>query len=256
MFERYGQDTRTAIFYAAKEARAGSGYIEPEHLLLGVMRASEAGLSSAFALNGLEQEFRAGRATSDQTAAAAADIPLTNASKRILAYAAEEAARINSWEIHCGHLLLGILREADGVAARFLVEHGIDLAKARQAVARLPRRETSDPAQPARSEIPRSGKLKRNFWMEWVLQVGLLVFLGLVLLRSHVGSKALLIIAGVWISAVVVWLALVPSFFLQFRTRRGEPATVLAFVFGVFCQLLLYGWIVVLGFAIYRLVRR
>ena len=139
MYERFNESARSAMFYATEEARPSSPYIEPEHLLLGVMRASEPELSSTLDFSELVQKFRGNRATQDRAAPVGGYTPLANASKRALAYAAEEAASLDSWEINTGHLLLGILRESDAIAAVFLTEHGIDLKKARQVVATLRR---------------------------------------------------------------------------------------------------------------------
>jgi ClpA/ClpB-like protein len=253
MFERYDESARRAIFYAAKEARAGSAYVEPEHLLLGVMRASEPAASSALELYGLEQELRAGRATSGQAAPSTADIPLANASKRIVAYAAEEAARLNSWEIHCGHLLLGILREADGVAARFLVEHGIDLEKARETVVRLPRRE-GDAVPPRLAETPWGRKVRRRIWIESALQLALLVAFVWTLATSDLGARWLLIIAAVWLVALAGWVFRARSFSFVFRHHESRRAVILAYAFSMLYQLFVYGWIVVLAVGIYRQV--
>jgi len=256
MFERYGEGARRTIFFAAAEARAGSPYIEPEHLLLGVLRASEPELSTAFELNGLEQEFRAGRAALDQAAPAAGDIPLANESKRIVAYAAEEATRLNSWEIHCGHLLLGILREADGVAARFLVEHGIDLNKARQALAMMPRGE-NDAARPRLSETAWGRKVRRRVRIASALQLALLVLFVWALARSALGARSLLVIAAAWFVALAGWLFRAGSSSFVFRHREsGAAAVALTFARSMLKQLFVYGWILVLAVGIYRLVRK
>lgn len=252
MYERYVESARRAVFYATEESRPGSAYIEPEHLLLGVMRASEPEFSRVLDLGELEPKFRASRATLDRAEPVLRYMPLANASKRVLAYAAEEAARLDSWEINTGHLLLGILRESDGVAARFLTEHGIDLEKARQVVAMFP--QAGKARQPVRSEMAWSGKLKRSFWIGSMFQVALIVLLGVILAWSDIGSKPLLIISGVWIIAAVGWVVLVPSFFIGLRTQR--LAVGLAFAVSILSQLLLYGWVVVLGFGIYRLLRK
>jgi len=66
------------------------------------------------------------------------DLPLSNKSKRALAYAAEEADRLSSKHIATEHLLLGLLREQKCFAAEYLYEHGVHLASVREEVKRAP----------------------------------------------------------------------------------------------------------------------
>jgi ClpA/ClpB-like protein len=116
MFERYTKNARRAIFFARDEAsRVGSTCIEAEHLLLGVMRSCDPELNEALELKDLEDALRAELAATGQREITSKriDIPLANQSKRILAYAAEEAERLNSREIGSAHLLLGIAREPE-----------------------------------------------------------------------------------------------------------------------------------------------
>src|SRR3954452_18783677 len=93
MYERYTEKARHAIFMAREEAaRVSSSYIEPEHLLLGAMRSCEAELDEALNLKGLEDSVRTELARTAQRNVTSknAFLPISNQSKRILAYAAEE----------------------------------------------------------------------------------------------------------------------------------------------------------------------
>jgi hypothetical protein len=67
------------------------------------------------------------------------DLPLSNESKRVLAYAAEEAERLQNKHIGTEHLLLGLLREKDAFAAQLLNSQGLSLDRARGIVAKWPR---------------------------------------------------------------------------------------------------------------------
>src|SRR5262249_44262123 len=79
-----------------------------------------------------------GRITIREKASTAIDLPLSNACKRILAYAAEEAERLNHRHIGPEHLLLGILREEKCVAAEVLQQFGLRLNVIREELARFP----------------------------------------------------------------------------------------------------------------------
>src|SRR6476661_2299028 len=98
MFERYRQDARRAIFFARWEAQqSGSVYVEPEHLLLGLTHEADAKANQLFALSAHADIFRRQlRPYPPEKSSTSVDLPLSNASKRILAYTAEEAERLAS----------------------------------------------------------------------------------------------------------------------------------------------------------------
>src|SRR6516165_4915799 len=106
MFERYTEKARRIIFFARYEASEyGSPYIETEHLLLGLVREDK-GLVFRF-LPGME--FESLRQRIDAKSAArkkidvSVDLPLSNECERVLAYAAEEAARLADKHIGSEH---------------------------------------------------------------------------------------------------------------------------------------------------------
>ena len=115
MFERYTERARRVIFFARYEAsQFGSTTIETEHLLLGLIREDK-NLTNRFLRNhssieSIRKEIE-GRTTIREKVSTSIDLPLSNECKRILAYAAEEAERLNHRHIGTEHLLLGILRE-------------------------------------------------------------------------------------------------------------------------------------------------
>lgn len=138
MFERYTEHARRVIFFSRYEAsQVGSPYIEPEHLLLGVLRER---VSLGFALPGslnLEQarrDFQADSAVRPKISVSV-DLPLTPASKRVLTFGAEEAEWLNHEQIGTQHLLLGLLREPTP-ACTMLQKHGLELARLREQIAK------------------------------------------------------------------------------------------------------------------------
>jgi len=150
MFERYTERARRVIFFARYEAsQFGSTTIETEHLLLGLLREDK-NLTNRFLRNSssiesIRKEIE-GRATIREKVSTSIDLPLTNECKRILAYAAEEAERLNHRHIGTEHLLLGILREEQGLAAKLLRDLGLEVQVIREELARtvVDRRQSID----------------------------------------------------------------------------------------------------------------
>src|SRR5579871_2305390 len=140
MFERYTERARRVIFFARYEAsQFGSTTIETEHLLLGLIREDK-NLTNRFLRNhssiaSIRKEIE-GPPPIREKVSTSIDRPLSNECKRILAYAAEEAERLNHRHIGTEHLLLGILREEKCVAAEILHERGLRLNAIREELAR------------------------------------------------------------------------------------------------------------------------
>src|SRR6202008_1510562 len=138
MFERYTGKARRVIFFARYEgSQFGSPYIETEHLLLGILR--EAQPLSRRLLPGLSDESVRSQVeahtTKREKVSTSVDLPLSNESKRVLAYAAEEAERLGHKHIGTEHLLLGLLREEKCFASEILQERGLKLAQIRDELA-------------------------------------------------------------------------------------------------------------------------
>jgi hypothetical protein len=138
MFERYTEKARRVIFFARYEAsQFGSPYIETEHLLLGLLREDKRIVSLFFHTHVFVDEIRKkieGHTIIREKIATAVDLPLSNESKRVLAYAAEEAERLTHKHVGTEHLLLGLLRGKESFAAQLLNEHGLGLEDARKRV--------------------------------------------------------------------------------------------------------------------------
>ena len=137
MFQRYTEQARRVIFFARYEAsQFGSPFIETEHLLLGFLRVDIAlsrRLLRTTSGEALRKEVEA-RTTTGKKILTSVDMPLSNESKRVLAYAAEEAERLKNKHIGSEHLLLGMLREKGSCAADPLSSHGVTLDSARGVV--------------------------------------------------------------------------------------------------------------------------
>ncbi len=258
MFERYTENARQVIFLATEEAsRFGSTRIESEHLLLGTMRSCELGLNELLKLKDLESIFRADLAVTVQLdTTSKRDIPLSNQSKRILAYAAEEAERLNSHGIGSGHLILGVLREPDSIASRFLLMHNVDLLRARQMIAMLSRSHNGDTGQSSRSPIGRASTARRRYWIGTAAQLALFIFLGIGVARSNVTGRHLLLVAAIWFVAAFAWNILGPSSFVWIFGKRRTIAMAISYAFFWLHQLLMVGWLIPLGVGIYRVTIR
>lgn len=148
MFDRFTKEARRVVILAQDEARGlRHDHIDTEHLLLGIIDSgagpgakamSEMGIQLADARNHVEARLSEGRQRHS------GHLPFTPAARLALEGAMREAILLDHQHIGTEHLLLGLLREANGVAARVLTEQGADLASARAAVQRLDR-EATDP---------------------------------------------------------------------------------------------------------------
>jgi ATP-dependent Clp protease ATP-binding subunit ClpC len=152
MFERYTESARRALFFARYEVcELGARRIEPGHLLLGVSRAANGVVARVLEDADLSTETLrreiAGRTATAKRISASVEIPFSESTKRTLQFAAEEADRLAHRHIGVEHVLLGILRENDAVAAPLLFSHGVKLAGVRTAVESM-LAESSDVAGP------------------------------------------------------------------------------------------------------------
>ena len=137
MFERYTERARRVIFFARYEAsQLGSRTIETEHLLLGLIRENN-GLTghllgrAKIEPEDIRSEIEA-RTRVREKISTSVEIPLSVESKRVLAYAAEEAEKMFHKYIGTEHILLGLLREKKALASRILLEKGMRLTTARE----------------------------------------------------------------------------------------------------------------------------
>lgn len=138
MFERYTEKARRVIFFARHEASEfGSPYIEIEFLLLGLVREDKHLVSKWLGDADWTTVFRdeIAKFYSGPKTSTAIDLPLTEESKYVLAYAAEEAEHLKNQHIGTEHLFLGLLRNPKTIAAKLLLDRGINLETVRETLA-------------------------------------------------------------------------------------------------------------------------
>ncbi len=141
MFERYSEEARKIIFFGRYEAsQFGGPEIQPEHILLGILRSDRNLAQRLFPADLTGQGIRARIAQSQparKKVSTSVDMPLSHESKRAMAYGAEEAERLGHPKIEVLHLLLGLVREESSLAARILFESGVTLSQLRLAAAEI-----------------------------------------------------------------------------------------------------------------------
>jgi ATP-dependent Clp protease ATP-binding subunit ClpC len=138
MWQRFTERARKVVFYAQEEAQKfGEGYVSTEHLLLGLVREADSvaarvldklGVSLNRVRAEVEKQLPRGDARPNQ------DMTLTPRAKRVIDLAYDEARNLNNNYIGTEHLLLGLIREGDGLAGRVLAKLGVELEKARREV--------------------------------------------------------------------------------------------------------------------------
>lgn len=141
MFERYTEKARRMIFFSRYEAsQFGSPYIETEHLLMGLLREAK-DLVVRFHLDpeAIRQEIEKATVVRANVSTSV-DLPLSNECKRVLAYAAEEAERLNHKHIGTEHFLVALLREEHSAAAELLRKAGLSTDRVREQLGHAERR--------------------------------------------------------------------------------------------------------------------
>ena len=141
MFERFTDRARRVVVLAQEEARMLShNYIGTEHILLGLIHEGEG--VAAKALESLGISLEAVRAQVEEIIgqgqqAPSGHIPFTPRAKKVLELSLREALQLGHNYIGTEHILLGLIREGEGVAAQVLVKLGADLGRVRQQVIQL-----------------------------------------------------------------------------------------------------------------------
>jgi len=142
MFNRFTERARKVILLAKEEAkRFNHDYIGTEHILLGLVREGEgvaAAVLASFSLSPdkvrleVEKLVQPGPAT-----VVSGDLPFTPKAKKVIELAMEEARALGHNYIGTEHLLLGLIREGEGVASQVLMNLGLELEKVREEVMNL-----------------------------------------------------------------------------------------------------------------------
>ncbi|MGI6456792.1 MAG: ATP-dependent Clp protease ATP-binding subunit [bacterium] len=143
MFDRLTERARLVMKRAKEEAaRIGSTHAATEHILLGLIAEGEGVAATAMRNMGLNLEslrMEILKNVSRETGGSVSEgtISLSPSGKRAIEFAYQEAQAFGVNFIGTEHLLLGVIRENEGLAARVLASHGIDLIKARSEILRL-----------------------------------------------------------------------------------------------------------------------
>src|SRR5438067_1240428 len=141
MFERFTDRARRVVVLAQEEARMlNHNYIGTEHILLGLIHEGEG--VAAKALESLGISLEAVRSQVEEIigqgqAAPTGHIPFTPRAKKVLELSLREALQLGHIYIGTEHILLGLIREGEGVAAQVLQKLGADLNRVRQQVIQL-----------------------------------------------------------------------------------------------------------------------
>jgi len=141
MFELFTDGARRVVVLAQEEARMlNHNYIGTEHILLGLFHEGEGVAAKALeslgiALEGVRQQVEEIIGQGQQ--APSGHLPFTPRAKKVLKLSQKEALQLGHSYIGTEHILLGLIREGEGLAAQVLVELGADLDRVRQQVLQL-----------------------------------------------------------------------------------------------------------------------
>ena len=136
-FDKFTRRARNVLRYAQEEAqRLSHNYIGTEHLLLGLARESD-GVAARVLIN-LGIDLNTVRSSVESIIGrgqpVAGDIGLTPRAKKVIELAVQEARRLNHHYVGTEHLLLGLVREGEGIAAGILESHAVSLDRVREQV--------------------------------------------------------------------------------------------------------------------------
>jgi hypothetical protein len=138
LWTRFTESSRSAVVVAQEEARAlNHNYIGTEHILLGLLRERDGLAAEVLASMGLSIEQVREKVVSfigEGDEPPSAHIPFTPRAKKALELSLREALQLKHDHISTEHILLGLLRTRDGVAAKILRDQGIELDHAREVV--------------------------------------------------------------------------------------------------------------------------
>ena len=147
MFERFTEKAIKVIMLAQEEARRlGHNFVGTEQILLGLIGEGTgvaAKVLKSMGINLKDARIEVEKIIGRGSGFVAVEIPFTPRAKRVLELSLEEARQLGHNYIGTEHLLLGLIREGEGVAARVLENLGVDLTKVRTQVIRM-LGETSD----------------------------------------------------------------------------------------------------------------
>lgn len=165
MFERFTDRARRVVVLAQEEARMlNHNFIGTEHILLGLIHEGEG--VAAKALESMDIALESVREQVEQiigrdSQPPSGHIPFTPRAKKVLEYSLREALQLGHNYIGTEHILLGLIREGEGVAAQVLTNLGADLPRVRQTVIQLLNGyqggEAVEGPEPASASVPTGG---------------------------------------------------------------------------------------------------
>src|SRR5262245_42920869 len=166
MYERFTDRARKVMQLANQEAqRFNHEYIATEHILLGLVK--EGSGVAANVLKNLDIDLRKIRLEVEKIVQSGPDrvrmgkLPQSPRAKKVIEYSIEEARNLNHNYVGTEHLLLGLLREQDTVAAQVLVNLGLKLEGVRQEVLKLLGHSPTSPL-PRQANLTRFGRMARG----------------------------------------------------------------------------------------------
>ncbi len=159
MFERFTDAARRVIVLAQEESRLlNHNYIGTEHLLLGLLREADGAAGQVLTSFGITVEgaqAQVAETTPPGASAPAGHIPFNSRAKAMLELSLREALGLGHRYIGTEHLLLGLIREGEGVAHQIMARHGAVPEEARRRVLEvIASGEFAPPPEPSRSDEP------------------------------------------------------------------------------------------------------
>ena len=165
MWQRFTERARRVVFFAQEEAgRLGENYVSTEHLLLGLVRERDSvasiildrmGVSLGRIHSEIERQVTRGDGRLGQ------DMQLTPRAKRVIDLAYDEARQLTNDYIGTEHLLLGLIREGEGLAGRVLTKLGVELERTRREVMAL--QDNDSGVRPGRAANPLPATSEKPF---------------------------------------------------------------------------------------------
>lgn len=164
MFERYSERARRAVFYARHQASmSGTGQIEAEHLLLGILHEDRDLVRRCFDdVEPVRRDLLARLPPAQARIPTSADMPISPACEHAMNRALSGANSLGDQHIGCEHLLLALAQEAGSPVAGVLRRHGLDAGRLRAQLRERPHvceEKSQSPPGRVYQPVPRPGDL-------------------------------------------------------------------------------------------------
>lgn len=166
MFERFTDRARRVIVLAQQEARSlQHNYIGTEHLLLGLIREGDGVAAKALAAEGVTLNKAREQVVAmigKGSASPEGHIPFTPHARQVLELSLREALQLGHSYIGTEHILLGLIREGEGVGSQVLVKMGVDLGQLRTTVIDMIRGNNEDQSQSNKDRLANAGGVENK----------------------------------------------------------------------------------------------